>query len=155
MKLEQAMKSKSSTGFSLVELLIVIAIITIAGTIAVPNFNAYRDNRNLREAVAEFMNDLQFAKQSARSQNVNYTVKLTTGSNSNYRVQGGTYDVTKNVRVFGGGSYINFHAFPSNKITFLPRGTLAETGGPYRVGFRNRRESCIHVDVYIMGNAIK
>ena len=144
---------QNTKGFSLVEILIVIVILSVLSSIAIPNFIKFQQNRNLQEAVGALMADLKFARQSAMTQGVNYTVTLNP-SNETYRVQGGTYDVTKKVSDFGSKTQIYWTSFPYNKVTFQPRGTLVETG-TYSVLLRNKRDSCIHVNVNLLGRVTK
>jgi len=69
-------------GFSLVELMIVGAIIGIAGMIAVPDFLTWKSRSELKQAVTDVANQLYEARIFARSQNVpiTVTVDLTAGT---------------------------------------------------------------------------
>ncbi|HQF11475.1 MAG TPA: GspH/FimT family protein [Paludibacteraceae bacterium] len=125
------MKVKSTAkAFSLVELLIVIAIISIIGTIAVSSFAKYRGNSCLREAAREITGDIQLCKQKAVAENVRYRILLFTSCN-NYTIQKETFhdnwvnvSSIKNIgeddnaiKIIGDPTY------PADKIIFQPRGT--------------------------------
>lgn len=58
------MKNKES-GFSLFELMVVIAMIAILSTIVIPNFMTWRSNANLRGSVFNLKSDLEMAKMRA------------------------------------------------------------------------------------------
>lgn len=61
-------------GFSLFELIIVIAIISIMSVIAVPNFLAWRDSANLRGSAFNLKSDLEMAKMRAKRSGGNVAV---------------------------------------------------------------------------------
>lgn len=56
---------RKQPGFSLFELMVVIAIIGIMATIAIPNFVAWRNNSNLRGAAFNLKSDIETAKSRA------------------------------------------------------------------------------------------
>ena len=66
------MRIKSAKGFSLIELLIVIAIIAILATVAAPNYNKYRYNTKLKEVARDIADDIKLYKQKAMNENIYY-----------------------------------------------------------------------------------
>ena len=82
-------KQKSNKGFSLVELTLVIALITIMATIGISTWNRYIINSNLREAARAIEADLKFMQRNARASaftdlvidNVLYTIEFDKTSN--------------------------------------------------------------------------
>jgi len=64
------------TGFTLIEMLIVVAIMGIAVLIAVPNYLVWQSRSELREAVTEVQNQLLLARMAALSRNAPVTVAI-------------------------------------------------------------------------------
>ena len=134
MELGQAVKIKQAKGFSLIELIIVIAVLGIVSAIAAPNFNKYRQNTNLREAARDLSSDISFWRQRAVADNVRYRITFNQAAN-NYTVQretisgSGAYAdlvpaVTKSPRNISAQITIFNITFPSAQITIQPRGTM-------------------------------
>jgi type II secretion system protein H len=78
------MKRFNKTGFSLIELMIVIAIMAIISAIAAPNFMHYMAERRLSGAARMVMSDLMAARQKAVA--INQRVKVSFVSNHAYEI---------------------------------------------------------------------
>ena len=88
----------SETGFSLIEMLIVVAIMSIAGVIALPNYLVWQSRSELRQAVTEVQNQLLLARMAALSRNAPVTVAI---SITNGAVLTTTTNAATGVQVLG------------------------------------------------------
>ena len=61
-------------GFSLIEMMVVVLILAIVATTAIPNLIAWRSGMKLRAAVNELRNDLESARARAVKENAKVTV---------------------------------------------------------------------------------
>lgn len=73
--------SQRNGGFTLIELMIVVAILTIAASLAVPAFIQWNTQSQLREATSEIATQLVLARMIAMNRNtsVDVTVQTATG----------------------------------------------------------------------------
>ena len=137
------------TGFSLIELMIVIALISIVSAIAVPSWQKYRANTNLKTAAREVMADLSNAKQRAIEENLKYSITFNVAGN-NYVLSPTDTGVTlwtKFLDSFGSGIVIDSVTFTGSVVNFQKRGT-ASLGN---VRLRNGLGSTAEITVNITG----
>jgi len=76
MKRQKTRLTSSETGFTLMEMVIVVAIIGITGLIALPNYLVWQSRSELRQAVTEVQNQLLLARMAALSRNAPVTVAI-------------------------------------------------------------------------------
>ncbi len=91
----KAIALNTNKGFSLTELMVVIAIIGIMAVVAVPAFNHYAVNANLKTAARDLVSDIVELKERAIAENRQYMIEFMPDSNQ-YTINQGTY---------GGGPY--------------------------------------------------
>jgi len=157
-------KSMNKKGFSLIEMLMVIAIVTILSAIAIPFFGGFLANRDLKSAARDIAVDIFEMKQRAiGSSNVsridfdvannNYTISQCDANNANCVVQS-----TKSPTAFRNDISITNAAFTgavATRITFQPRGTVDAGAGANNaaVVLTNGRASTATISVNLTGRA--
>lgn len=126
---------RSSTGLTLIEVLIVFVIIAILAGIAIPGFARWLPDYRLRGAARDFYSNLQFAKSGAIRERVDWSVEFP-GGNTYRIVGGGGIERTVNLQEYGSG--VRFGAgsagaaigggaitpIPPSPIVFNPRGFI-------------------------------
>lgn len=137
------MKIRQNRGFTLIELMIVIAILGIVASIASFSWRSYVNHTNLRTAAREIVSDFNIMKRKAASisessldtsysidfnkANSTYTLNTTTAS--------GTTGRTKRLAEFGNNIIID--SLPGGAATyslsFLARGILSPETGSIRL----------------------
>lgn len=114
----------ASHGFTLVELMVVVAVLGMITMLTAPSFAQTLAKNHLRGAAAEAYSDMQFARAAAVERNANVTV---TFNATGYQITNAAQTL-KSV-TFGGG--IGISAGSAMTITFNPvRGTAAVANGP-------------------------
>lgn len=118
-------------GFTLVELIIVMAIIAIIGTISIPSFTRYSDNANLKSAAREIASDIQRLRTHAVSKNRKQRIVFNLTNDSYTMAERDDADSswinpqTKTLSTFGSGIDITGSTFAGNSIEFQTRGTTS------------------------------
>ncbi len=114
---------KADSAFTLVELVLVLAILSIMMAVALPNFKSWMTNSNLRGVVGEVYSDMQKAKMTAVKTNSTVTLSFTASTGT--PCQGGGY-------VFTDGSGVNIA-----NVT-ITDGICLSTTGTFPTGFTSK-----------------
>ena len=64
------------SGFTLIEVMIIVAIIGIASALAIPNYLVWHSRSELRQGITEVQNQLLLARMAALSRNAPVTVAI-------------------------------------------------------------------------------
>jgi prepilin-type N-terminal cleavage/methylation domain-containing protein len=92
LKMPLTQTGKSKAGFTIIEVIIVMAIIGIIATVAIPGFSSWLPNYRLRLAGQELLSSFQLAKTTAIKRNTNCTVIFSVPSLSPPRYINGDVD---------------------------------------------------------------
>jgi prepilin-type N-terminal cleavage/methylation domain-containing protein len=120
-------KGSTSThkGFTLVESVIVVFILTIVAAVAIPSFQRFAANGNLKAAAREIISDFSSLKRRAMSENAKFSIKFDVARN-NYMIQGAGMNQIKTPEYFANNIMITSADFGGgSSITFQPRGTTS------------------------------
>jgi prepilin-type N-terminal cleavage/methylation domain-containing protein len=138
-------------GFSLIELMVVIAILSVVASIASFAWQRYVANANLRNAARDIASDFQNCKVKAGSENRTYTMTFNQGANTYAISAPATTDFdalnpsAKTPTTHGYG--IQVVAGGTNIFTFQARGT----GTTGTVTLRNARGSTAVITSAVTG----
>ncbi len=133
-------------GFTLMELMTVIAIMAILASIAVPGYISWRNNAQLRRAALDVYSNFQKAKIEAARRNATCAITFTgngfttyVDSDGDVNLDGGEFVInTTNWSQYpgvrldsteGGGDGLSF-ANPANGIAFTPNGLTLDNSVP-------------------------
>jgi len=139
----EAMQRKTVSGFSLVELMIVIALIGILASISSYAWIRYVSNANLRSAARDLASDINAMKSMAVSKtDTTYTIDFNQTSNT-YTMNGTTVQIKSLAPTEQGHGSTYIFSLPGGgatyTLTFLSRGTLSPPSGT--IELRNNRAS--------------
>ena len=123
-------------GFTLIEMIIVIAIMGILFAIAIPQWGRYRQNADLKTAARNIAADIADIKAKATTERLTYTITFNTAGND-YQITreqspgSGTFSNVgdaKGICDSGSGYAVNmttasFAGSPANRLRFDVRGT--------------------------------
>ena len=117
------MKIFNKTGFTLIEMMIVVAVMGILSAIAAPNLTHYMAERRLNGAARMVMSDLMNARMLAVTLSRNVQVTFSTSANVYYTYDAAGTPATRYVQTDFG--YHDVSVSANGNPTFTPAGRLS------------------------------
>jgi prepilin-type N-terminal cleavage/methylation domain-containing protein len=142
-----------SSGFSLIEVLIVLAGAALIAAIALPLLSEMSNNYNSVFAAQEIGTQLHFAKLKAISSNESIRVHFPNANSYQVELSDGTllrgpYSLPHNI-IVNTAANGNGVTFPGRYVTFQPDGTLPATGNGSAGRVKLLSGNGLHVDVVV------
>lgn len=161
--------NKSAHGFTLIELIIVISMLAILCSIAIPAYSSWLPEYRLKSAVRELYSNMQLTKTMSIKFNDKFKMIFDTGGNGyrilrpddtvERRVSFSNYDRTGEIRYGGGKATKNATtsggalpgdgvSYQNNRISFTSRGLGSGMGYAY---LRNNKGTAYAIGSWISG----
>ncbi len=154
---------RKKSGFTIIELMVVIAIISILATLAIPNFFTWRPKRQLSAATKDVFAVMQYARSRALKDNASvgllfdkanetYTVFVDNGAgaNADNGTQDGDEPTLKRGRMPAGVDLVST-TLAGDQVFFDSRGLLSNAGGT--VSLKNSLNVTKGIEVIRTGNS--
>lgn len=167
MEIKYLVRESKQSGFSLVELMVVIGVLAILSAFAIPGFMSWRENFELKGAARDLLGHMQKAKLTAVKERENVTMEFNSGANSYiaYIEGDGTAGYAPNsddvllVSVTWSDSvYYDVSqdtdgiSFPDNTTEFRPNGLPSPVNGSGSVFIKNDNGKQLEVVLSSAGN---
>jgi type IV fimbrial biogenesis protein FimU len=140
----ERLRSGNMRGFSLIELMITLALFSILCLAAIPAFLRFAENGNLKSATRDITTDIAIMKETAMNRGVDCQIAFNTGAN-NFTLTTPDGNQVKTPASFSQDIVIT-NAIPT--MTFQPRGTATPPG---TITLQNNRGSTATITVNITG----
>lgn len=150
------MHTRPDNGFTLIELMVTIAVMSIVALFAAPALQSLVDKTRLQGATDRLYADMQFARSEAVRRNTSVSISFSTGSNWCYGIHAGSAcDCNTanacNIKTVSSSEFsgvaLNGATFSGSSTTFNPvRGTLSSSGLA-RLQSPGGRQTCVQMSL--------
>ena len=137
---------RNNSGFTIMEIMVVIGIIAIAGAIAVPGFIGWFPNYKLRSGAEDIQSTLQLTRQTAIKQNKTAIVSFNTASE--------TYTATVDAQIFQSGQMsVGIDIDSVSGAGFVQFDSQGFAASAVNIVVKNRQNKSKTISVKLTGNS--
>lgn len=117
-------RAAASSGFTLIELAVVVAIVAVVSTVAAPSFKVFLDSMNTKSAAMDLVGDLTTARSEALKRNASVSIVPVDNNWANgWQILRGDTPLRDHPALRTG---ISVNA-PAAGVLFLPNGRVSDT----------------------------
>lgn len=135
------MKIKNISGFTLLEIMVVILIIGLFLMVTVPRFGSIKDQFRLETFAKDCLADIRYTQQMSIDTKQSYSIIF---NSTGYSIQDSGANVVKSVDYDDGISYQGIEGTMSNQIIFDSTGAPSISG---KIDFKNASDTIVHINV--------
>ena len=146
---------RNSSGFSLIEVMIAIAVISILAAVAIPNYIGWLPKRHLINSAVDVQGAIHLAKMTAIKENINVVLEFDIANESYFAFidtdgDGSQDSGERTVRSNNMSSGINLVStdFDADQLTFNSRGLTDDSGD---ITLRNKDDEERTINVTLTG----
>ena len=137
---------KTPTGFTLMEMSAVLAVIVIMTLTIVPFFSSYNQNQALENSAKQLMGDLKLAQQNTVTRQIKYSIKMAPDSGTYTLIKKGSPDLTISTQQLDSHVIVSqITGLTGNEAVFNPTGAVDYSGEVYLQ--HNTSETQIRISV--------
>lgn len=139
------------SGFTLSELMVILAVLGILASAAVPVLSSWLPRYRLKSAVRELYTNIQFTKMMAVKTNDRYRLVFNTAGNGSYRVErpDGTVEKTVDFSKYGPHGHVGYGGGDATRNATVSGGPLPEDYISYQYNRATFNSRCVGSAGYV------
>ncbi len=130
------------SGFTVIEILVVIAIITILSSLSLSVFNTFKESIDLAGCSRELVADLRYTQQLAVTEQIRHGIQFLKDEKKYQIIRyGDSEEILKEKQLPVGISYESINGLSLDRARFNPYGATEESGSVVLINTQNNKKT--------------